>query len=410
METECIHPTQFGVIEISMMSDPMALTFAFLSPLPASASFCRHASISAGGGRTSLRTSRAHRAVRVVRAALNPIHEDALYQRSPLHVDDTCASGGLSDPFAPYEAESAVGGGIVDGGSGSDAGGRGDSGDGSGDNDDESLEAVLRNSNRTLEDLPADARNLTPEALLSYARATSSPFSAFLARAWPGWMLRCAADAEFPFKVLMELTVGLGLSSSGMIAARGKDIIKELDFAICDIAVGAAVNFLLVYLLTPTFAPPGAKLSAVARLPANVFIAGAYSLPSRVATLLYKGALFGVCGFCAALAGTAASQGLIAVRRVVAPDAPVNTDMPNVLATASAWAGFMCLSANPRYQAIAGIERGLFTFAPDTFAKLGSGLLRTGNNVVGGASWVWWARYVGLQPQKPVDPVMSSAE
>lgn len=342
-------------------------------------------------------------------ASLNPGSDDKLHQCSPLYLDDTRAQ----NVFLPegFDLESAVGGGYVDDGVG--AGGRGkggDSGDsdGGGDEDENSLEAVLRSSNRTLDDLPADTKNFTPEALLAYARATSSPISAFLARSWPGWMKRCAADAEFPFKVLMELTVGLGLSSSGMIAARGKDILKELDFAICDIAVGAAVNFLLVYLLTPTFAPPGAKLSAVARLPANVFIAGQHSLPSRLGTFLYKGGLFGVCGFFAALAGTAASQGLIAIRRVVAPDAMVNSELPNVLATASAWAGFMALSANPRYQAIAGVERALFTFAPDTAAKVGSALLRTGNNVVGGASWVWWARYVGLQPPaQPVDPVMS---
>lgn len=305
---------------------------------------------------------------------------------------------------AEYEPESAVGGGISGNVNDPPSGG---GGSGDGDRDDD-IESALRSSNRTLDELPDDARKLGAESLLSYVQATSSPLSAFLARVWPGWMRRCAADPEFPFKVLMELTVGLGLSSSGMIAARGKDILKELDFALCDVAVGAAVNFILVYLLTPVWAPAGAKLSPFARLPANVFIAGNYSLVSRLGCLFYKSALFGVCGFFAAIAGSTASQGLIAIRRAAAPDATVDTKMPNLLNTAVAWAGFMAVSANPRYQAVAGVERALFTFAPDAVAKLGSAALRTGNNVVGGAAWVWWARFVGLQPKKQtVDPVLS---
>ena len=335
-------------------------------------------------------------------------HQQLSESNLPLNLDEPHSYRLAYSAYTEYEPESAVGGGISgnvnDPPSDDGCGGRGD-----GDQDDD-LESALRSTNRTLDDLPENARNLGPESLLSYVQATSSPLSAFLARVWPGWMRRCAADPEFPFKVLMELTVGLGLSSSGMIAARGKDILKELDFALCDIAVGAAVNFILVYLLTPAWAPAGAKLGPLARLPANVFIAGNYSIASRLGCLFYKSALFGVCGFFAAIAGSTASQGLIAVRKLAAPDATVDSKMPNLLNTAVAWAGFMALSANPRYQAVAGVERALFSLTPDAVAKVGSAALRTGNNVVGGAAWVWWARYVGLQPkQQVVDPVLSHA-
>jgi len=307
--------------------------------------------------------------------------------------------------------ESAVSGGSIDGG----GGGKVDDGSGSGggdDGDEEAVESLLKTTNRTLEDLPEAVRGLEAANMRAYLEATSNPISAFLAKVWPGWLLRCAADAEFPFKVLMELTVGLSLSSSGMIAARGKDLWKELDFAICDITVGAVVNFLLVYLLTPTYTAPGAKLSAVARLPANVFIAGNYTIPARVASLLYKGALFGVCGFFAGLAGTGSAQGLMQLRKTLRPEGEVSVsaaskDMPGIIPSALGWAGYMALSSNPRYQIVAGVERGLFRFAPDSIAKAGSALLRTGNNVVGGASWVWWARAIGLQ-KRSVDNVLSN--
>ncbi len=48
----------------------------------------------------------------------------------------------------------------------------------------------------------------------------------------------------------MQLAVGVEFAISGMIAALGKDIVKEYDLAICDTAVGGTLNFTFVYLLT----------------------------------------------------------------------------------------------------------------------------------------------------------------
>lgn len=375
---------------------------AFVAPL------CAPCSLTARS--TAVRFSHHHRVSvprhRVFVARLNPPDDrDLIPQSLPQHVDHAFSTDVYCKPeFAP---ESAVGGGnigTIDGGSGA-GGGDGESGDASNDDDPQSLQSALRDSGRTLDDLSQYARALPVPGLLSYVNATSSPLSAFLANNWQGWARRCAADPEFPFKVLMELTVGLALSSSGMIGARGKNIFKELDFAVCDIAVGAAVNFVLVYLLAPVLLPASVKPSVFAKLPANMFIAGNHSLPARIATLGYKGALFAVCGFAASVFGTTVSQGLIAVRSAVSPSSKPNKQLPNLLANSIGWAGFMALSANPRYQMVAGVERALFSFAPETVAKVGSAFLRTGNNVVGGANWVWWARFIGLQPKPVVDPV-----
>lgn len=291
--------------------------------------------------------------------------------------------------------------------------GSGDATGGSGDDGDDGHAALLRQYGRADEVLPIDIAALPATQVAAYLEATKNGFVRWLSKIWPGWRRRVAADPDFPFKVLMEETVGLGLAASGMIAARGKDILNELDFAFCDIAVGGTLNFILVYLLTPAVVAGGAVRSgmlarlgkATGQLPANVFASGGYSLGSRVASFLYKGALFSVCGFAGSLVGTSLSQVLVLVRRTVArKDGEVaEKPLPNVAINSAAWAGFMFLSSNPRYQTVAGLERVLFAVAPEAVAKAGSGALRTANNVLGGAIWVWWARAIGLQAKPGVD-------
>ena len=52
------------------------------------------------------------------------------------------------------------------------------------------------------------------------------------------------ADPNFVYKLLIEQTVGLGLVMSGTIAARGKDLLKELDFFLTDCTVGKLFSIL----------------------------------------------------------------------------------------------------------------------------------------------------------------------
>ena len=41
----------------------------------------------------------------------------------------------------------------------------------------------------------------------------------------------------------------------------------------------------------------------------------------------------------------------------------------------------------------------MYKVLPTSISKTGSLVLRTGNNVVGGMTWVAWARFIGLQKQ-----------
>ena len=257
---------------------------------------------------------------------------------------------------------------------------------------------VLQRFGLTEESLSPELQSLPAKQLQRYLSAIQNPFTGFLSRVWPGWRKRVAGDPDFPFKLLMEETVGLGLAASGMIAARGKNILAELDLALCDISVGATLNFILVYLLTPVI---GAKGGMLARLPSNVFSTGTYTMSQRAVSFLYKGILFSVCGFMGSMVGTSLSQGLLVLRRqrdrsrgIVKDD---DKKLPGLFVTSAAWAWFMFISSNPRYQALAGAERLLFKMAPKGIAQTGCGALRTANNVLGGANWVWLAKKLKIQ-------------
>lgn len=377
------------------MGDSWASSGAFVSP-----SFQIPGRTSVHSHRHSIKAGYSYKiyAAKVPRAVIHISDSDDIsYSVCPLSLDSSFflrQSEGNNYQESPQLDSSIPPSG---GGSYGSSGGRERNEDGDADNP--NRDDVLKTFGKTDTDIPADLRILSPSQLGSYLRATKSGFGAWLARSWPGWRRRVAADPEFPFKVLMEETMGLGLAASGMIAARGKKILSEIDLAFCDIAVGGTLNFILVYLLAPTV---GARASSLSNLPANLFVKGSYPLHSRIVGFLYKGTLFSICGFAGSVVGSTLSQSLIAARRAVTairhPDQELpEKALPNVFINSAAWAGFMFISSNPRYQTVAGVERFLFSVAPDSVAKVSCGLLRTANNVLGGAHWVWWAKAIGLQ-------------
>lgn len=268
-------------------------------------------------------------------------------------------------------------------------------------------------------------RAAAPADAAAYLRATRGVVGGFLARVWPAWRRKVLGDPAFPFKLLMEETIGLGLAASGMVAARGPNIMNELDLCACDIAVGGTLNFILTWMLTPSAPVAGAAAAAAAvaaspstiaravgALPANVFSAGPYTVAQRAGAMVYKGGLFSVAGFAGALVGSSTSAALVGLKRRRAAAtlaagggvALVEEPLPSVWATSAAWAGYMFLCANPRYQLLAGVERVAFAAAPLRLAQAVSAAGRTVNNIAGGSLWVVWARAIGLQkaPAKAV--------
>ncbi|RCV26945.1 hypothetical protein SEVIR_5G288900v4 [Setaria viridis] len=208
-----------------------------------------------------------------------------------------------------------------------------------------------------------------------------------------GWAARVAADPQFPFKLLMEELVGVTACVLGDMASRPNFGLNELDFVFSTLVVGSILNFVLMYLLAPT----AAASSAASALPSHMFEAGAYTLGSRVATLMSKGATFAMVGFAAGLAGTAISNGLIAMRKRMDPAFETPNKAPPTLLNAATWALHMGVSSNLRYQTLNGIEYLLGKVAPVPVFKVSVLALRCMNNVLGGMSFVLLARLTGAQ-------------
>lgn len=182
----------------------------------------------------------------------------------------------------------------------------------------------------------------------------------------------------------------------------------ELDFVFSTLVVGSILNFSLMYILAPTTGGvaatsqlsriiSGATLTAWGAPSGHMFQAGAYSLPSRLFTLIFKGGIFAVVGMSAGLVGTAVSNGLIAIRQKIDPAFEPQNALPNVQLNAACWALHMGISANLRQQLINGAEMALQPKMGLNGFRLFSSLLRTGNNVVGGTSFVLLAKVMGVQ-------------
>jgi hypothetical protein len=208
-----------------------------------------------------------------------------------------------------------------------------------------------------------------------------------------GWAARVAADPQFPFKVLMEEVVGVTACVLGDMASRPNFGLNELDLVFSTVVVGSIVNFVIMYLLAPT----AAASSVASSLPNYMFEPGAYTLGSRVATVLYKGAIFTAVGFAAGLTGTALSNGLIAMRKRMDPAFETPNKAPPTLLNAATWGLHMGGSSNLRYQTLNGIEYILGKVAPAPVFKASVVALRCMNNVLGGMSFVMLARLTGAQ-------------
>ncbi|TMW92801.1 hypothetical protein EJD97_012547 [Solanum chilense] len=221
------------------------------------------------------------------------------------------------------------------------------------------------------------------------------PIGAFL----NGWRSRVAADPQFPFKVLMEELVGVTSAVIGDMASRPNFGLNELDFVFSTLVVGSILNFVLMYILAPTASVSSRALPSIFAScpPSHMFEPGAYSLFSRVGTLVYKGTLFAAVGFAAGLVGTAISNGLIKIRKNMDPNFETPNKPPPTLLNAGTWATHMGVSSNLRYQTLNGIEFLLDKALPPVVFKTSVVVLRCLNNVLGGMSFVMLARLTGSQ-------------
>eukprot|EP00245_Coleochaete_scutata_P007772 TRINITY_DN23532_c0_g1_i1.p1 TRINITY_DN23532_c0_g1~~TRINITY_DN23532_c0_g1_i1.p1 ORF type:complete len:430 (+),score=77.22 TRINITY_DN23532_c0_g1_i1:195-1484(+) len=314
-------------------------------------------------------------------------------------------------------------GGIGDGG-----GGQGGGGDGEGAGEESSQDknrteafAALSVLGRSLESVPADLGLAIQEGRIPalivqrFADLERNGIFRWLL-GFGGFKERLLADDLFLTKVGIECGVGIFTKSAAEWEKRKENFWKEFDFVVADVIMALIADFMLVWLPAPTVAlRPGMskQANALARFfyscPDNAFQVAlrgsSFTMLQRVGAIVRNGGkLFGV-GTCASLVGTAATNGLITVRKAMdknfkAEEKGSEVEVP-ILQTTAAYGVYMSISSNLRYQIVAGVieQRMLEPWLHSH--KLALSLLcfvvRTGNTFLGSLMWVDYARFVGVQ-------------
>ncbi|KAF1882683.1 hypothetical protein Lal_00002863 [Lupinus albus] len=321
-----------------------------------------------------------------------------------------------------YDGDGGGAGG--DGGDGRDGGG-GDEGGSEGDEEFGPLlnfEAVMKEAEAKGVKLPSDMVEAAKHIgiremfLLRYLELEGSvwPLS-FLMKHCAMLRNRMLADPSFLFKVGTEIVIDSCCATFAEVQKRGKDFWDEFELYASDLLVGLVVDIALVGMLAPyaRIGKPSVSVSngllghiqhACAALPSSVFEAERpgckFSTQQRIATLFYKGALYGSVGFGCGLIGQGIANMIMNAKRSFKKseeDIPV----PPLLQSAALWGFFLAVSSNVRYQVINGLERIVETSPVSKKVPLIAMAftvgVRFGNNVYGGMQFLDWAKLSGVQ-------------
>lgn len=299
------------------------------------------------------------------------------------------------------------------------------SGGGGGSGDDESAGAppaelgALLAAGKTLSSLPPDfaaalqAGRIPADVLDRYLKLSAGILAPLLRVG--GFRERLLADPSFMVKVAIEVGIGILTKSTAEYTKRGDRFSSEIDFVAANVAMALVADFMLVWLPAPTLSLAGRGAATAAKNPIMSFFASCpdnafmkvpsgatpFTLAQRGGAVVRNGAkLLGV-GFGASLLGVGATNALIAVRGALDPSwSPPNAPQ-DVLTMSAAYASYMAVSSNLRYQILAGVveERGIETLLAGRpgLCNVLSFAVRTGNTFLGSLMWVDYLRLLGLQ-------------
>ncbi|KAL0709424.1 hypothetical protein Bca4012_016402 [Brassica carinata] len=329
------------------------------------------------------------------------------------------------------------------GGDGDGGGGDGDKnngdGDGGEDRDRNRSEAMmlLLESGTELESLPKDLA-----AAVESGRIPGSVIARFLelqrsaVMRWlmqfAGFRERLLADDLFLAKLAMECGVGIFTKTAAEYERRRENFFNELEVVFADVMVGMdetilfwmtrsvdthnvmaiIADFMLVYLPAPTVSlrPPlaltaGGISKFFHNCPDNAFqiaISGtSYSLLQRLGAIARNGAKLFAVGTTSSLVGTAVTNAFIKAKGAVDKTSEGEVETVPIVSTSVAYGVYMAVSANLRYQVVAGVIEQRFLEPMLHQHKLALSAMcfavRTGNTFLGSLLWVDYARLIGIQ-------------
>lgn len=285
---------------------------------------------------------------------------------------------------------------------------------------------VMNAAGRRRDALPQDLQKgldlglISPEVLQNFFDLEQYPLISELAHRFQGFRERLLADPKFLHRLAIEEAISITTTLLAQYERRKENFFEELDYVITDTLRGSVVDFFTVWLPAPTisFLSYADKMNSpnnmdgltglLGSIPDNAFqknlVGKEWNLSHRLASVLFGGLKLASVGFISSIGAVAASNILYAMRKFVNP-ALTNqqTKRSPILKTAVFYSCFLGISANLRYQIIAGVveHRICDEFSSQTLlVNMLSFLSRTINSYWGTQQWVDLARFSGLQTRK----------
>lgn len=294
---------------------------------------------------------------------------------------------------------------------------------------------VMNAAGRRRDALPQDLQKgidlglVSPEVLQNFFDLEKYPLISELTHRFQGFRERLLADPKFLHRLAIEEAISITTTLLAQYEKRKENFFQEIDYVITDTVRGSVVDFFTVWLPAPTLsflsyademnAPDniGSLMGLLGSIPDNAFQknpAGTnWNLNHRVASVVFGGLKLASVGFISSLGAVASSNSLYAIRKYLNPEVVTEQRIMRspILKTAVVYACFLGVSANLRYQIIAGIVEHRISeqFSSQTFlVNMLSFVARTINSYWGTQQWIDLARFTGLQVRKTELPTSDS--
>ncbi|EOA23537.1 hypothetical protein CARUB_v10016732mg [Capsella rubella] len=290
---------------------------------------------------------------------------------------------------------------------------------------------VMNAAGRRRDALPPDIQNgldlglVSPEVLQNLFDLEQYPLISELTQRFQGFRERLLADPKFLNRLAIEEAISITTTLIAQYEKRKENFFEELDYVITDTVRGSVVDFFTVWLPAPTLSflsyadettgPDSIESlkGLLGSIPDNAFqksLAGReWTLNLRIASVVVGGLKLAGVGVVSSFAAVGGSNALNVVRKFIKPELVVaqKPKRSPLLKTAMVYGGFLGVSANIRYQIIAGlIEHRLSDelSSQPLLVNTISFVVRTLNSYFGTQQWIDLARSTGLQTQKSIPP------
>ncbi|XP_027190424.1 protein RETICULATA-RELATED 5, chloroplastic isoform X1 [Cicer arietinum] len=269
---------------------------------------------------------------------------------------------------------------------------------------------------------------VSPEVLQNFFDLEKYPLLSELTHRFQGFRERLLADPKFLHRLAIEEAISVTTTLLAQYQKRKENFFQEIDYVITDTVRGSVVDFFTVWLPAPTLSflsyaddmnAPDTLIGLLGSIPDNAFqknpVGTNWNLSHRVASVVFGGLKLAGVGFVSSIGAVASSNSLFAVRKFLSPAIIADQQIARspILKTAVVYACFLGISANLRYQIIAGVVEHRISdqFSSQTFlVNMLSFVARTINSYWGTQQWIDLARSTGLQVRKTETPELPTLD